>query len=67
MDKKIGVGIVGSQFISTIHAEALKAVTDAEIVAVASPHGRSRSWLMEGAGALTDLGLPAAAVPYGDW
>jgi len=37
MDKKIGVGIVGSQFISTIHAEALKTVTDAEIVAVASP------------------------------
>ncbi len=37
MDNKIGVGIVGSQFISTIHAEALKSVTDAEIVAVASP------------------------------
>ena len=37
MNNKIGVGIVGSQFISTIHAEALKSVTDAEIAAVASP------------------------------
>jgi myo-inositol 2-dehydrogenase/D-chiro-inositol 1-dehydrogenase len=34
---KIGVGIIGSQFISTIHAEALQTVTDAEIIAVCSP------------------------------
>ncbi len=34
--KKVGVGIIGSQFISTIHAEALKSVSDAEIVAVMS-------------------------------
>ncbi len=34
---KVGIGIVGSQFISTIHAEAIKTVHDAEILAVASP------------------------------
>jgi len=37
MDKKIGIGLVGSQFISTIHAEALQSVADAEILAVMSP------------------------------
>ena len=37
MEKKIGIGIVGSQFISSIHAEALKSVKDAEIIAVMSP------------------------------
>ncbi len=34
---KVGVGLIGSQFISTIHAESLKMVSDAEIVAVMSP------------------------------
>lgn len=37
MDKKVGVGLVGSQFISSIHAEALKTVSEAEIIAVMSP------------------------------
>lgn len=37
MNKKVGIGLVGSQFVSTIHAEALKMVPDAEIIAVASP------------------------------
>jgi predicted dehydrogenase len=37
MEKKVGVGLVGSQFISSIHAEALKSVSDAEIIAVMSP------------------------------
>jgi len=37
MNKKVGVGLVGSQFISSIHAEALKTVADAEIIAVMSP------------------------------
>jgi predicted dehydrogenase len=37
MEKKVGVGLVGSQFISSIHAEALKSVPDAEIIAVMSP------------------------------
>lgn len=34
---KIGVGLIGSQFISTIHAESLKTVQDARIVAAMSP------------------------------
>jgi len=37
MDDKIGVGLIGSQFISTIHAEALRSVADAETLAVMSP------------------------------
>ena len=37
MDKKVGVGLVGSQFISSIHVEALKTVADAEVLAVMSP------------------------------
>lgn len=37
MDKKVSVGLVGSQFISSIHAEALKTVPEAEIIAVMSP------------------------------
>jgi myo-inositol 2-dehydrogenase / D-chiro-inositol 1-dehydrogenase len=34
---KVKVGLIGSGFISSIHAEALKQVGDAELVAVASP------------------------------
>jgi predicted dehydrogenase len=34
---KVRVGLVGSQFISIIHAEALRTVAEAEILAVASP------------------------------
>ncbi len=37
MNKKVGVGLIGSQFISTIHAESLKLVPEAEILAVMSP------------------------------
>src|ERR1041384_282300 len=33
----VRVGLVGSQFISTIHAEALKRVAGAELFAVGSP------------------------------
>ncbi|MBM4084177.1 MAG: Gfo/Idh/MocA family oxidoreductase, partial [Planctomycetes bacterium] len=33
---KVNVGLIGSQFVSTIHAEAFKRVPDAEVVAVAS-------------------------------
>ena len=36
MEQPVRVGIIGSQFISTIHAEALKRCAHAEIVAVAS-------------------------------
>ncbi len=35
--EKVRVGLVGSQFISSIHAEALRTVPQAEILAVASP------------------------------
>ena len=35
--KKLRVGLIGSQFISSIHAEALRTVAEAEILAVASP------------------------------
>lgn len=34
---KVKVGLIGSQFISTIHAESLKRVAETEILAVASP------------------------------
>ena len=37
--KPVRVGLVGSQFISTIHAEALKQVSAAELFAVVSPTG----------------------------
>lgn len=37
MNKKVRVGLIGSQFISTIHAEALKRCSEAELLAVASP------------------------------
>lgn len=38
--KKVKTGLVGSGFISTIHAEALKRVPGAELFAVTSPTGR---------------------------
>jgi myo-inositol 2-dehydrogenase/D-chiro-inositol 1-dehydrogenase len=37
MKPKVKVGLLGSQFISTIHAESLKNCAEAEIIAVASP------------------------------
>jgi myo-inositol 2-dehydrogenase/D-chiro-inositol 1-dehydrogenase len=37
--KKVRVGLVGSGFVSTIHAESLKRVPAAEVVAVMSPSG----------------------------
>src|SRR5260221_13780800 len=37
MNKKIKVGIIGSQFISHIHTLALKRCAQAEVFAVASP------------------------------
>ncbi len=33
---RVGIGLVGSKFISTIHAESLKSAHDAVILAVAS-------------------------------
>jgi predicted dehydrogenase len=37
MGRQVRVGLVGSQFVSTIHAESLRQCSAAEIVAVASP------------------------------
>ena len=37
MNRKVRVGIIGSQFISSIHVDALKRCADAEVLAVASP------------------------------
>ena len=37
MNDTIGVGLIGSQFISTIHADALRSVPDARVVGVMSP------------------------------
>ena len=37
MGTKVRVGLIGSGFISSIHADALKRCSDAELVAVASP------------------------------
>ncbi|RKQ43258.1 putative dehydrogenase [Roseivirga pacifica] len=37
MDRKVNVGLIGSQFISSIHADALRRVADANVMAVMSP------------------------------
>jgi len=37
MSNPVRIGLIGSQFISSIHAEALKQVPDAQLLAVASP------------------------------
>jgi myo-inositol 2-dehydrogenase/D-chiro-inositol 1-dehydrogenase len=45
MAKKVGVGLIGSRFISTIHAEALQSVADASIMGVMSPtEGHARDF-----------------------
>ncbi|MCB0606566.1 MAG: Gfo/Idh/MocA family oxidoreductase [Lewinellaceae bacterium] len=48
MEKKVKIGLVGSQFVTSIHAEALKMVPDAEIVAVTSPTpGNARNFALK--------------------
>lgn len=37
MSKRVQIGLIGSQFISTIHADSLKRCSDASLLAVASP------------------------------
>ena len=37
MDKKVGVGLIGSQFIASIHADSFQKIKDAELLAVMSP------------------------------
>jgi len=45
VSRKVKIGLVGSGFISTIHAEALKQCADAELLAVASPSpGKAESF-----------------------
>lgn len=45
MDKKVGIGLIGSQFVSSIHAEAIKTVADAALLAVCSPtEGHARQF-----------------------
>lgn len=45
MSAKTGVGLIGSQFISTIHATALQTVSDAAVLAVTSPtEGHARDF-----------------------
>lgn len=55
--RPVGVGIIGSQFVSSIHAEALRAYPHAEIRAVASPtagHARAFAERFSIPHALTD-------------
>lgn len=48
MKERVGVGLIGSQFISSIHAEALKSVADAEVRAVVSPTpGHARDFALK--------------------
>ena len=43
--KTVRIGLIGSQFITSIHAEALKGVRDAEVLAVMSPtEGHARAF-----------------------
>ena len=53
MNKPVGVGFIGSQFISVIHARALKRNQNARLIGIASPtpgsdctcpKSRGRSW-----------------------
>ncbi len=45
MSKKVGIGLIGSQFIASIHAEAIGRVADAHLVAVMSPSpGHAKSF-----------------------
>jgi myo-inositol 2-dehydrogenase / D-chiro-inositol 1-dehydrogenase len=37
MDKKVGVGLIGSQFIASIHADSFRKIQEAELIAVMSP------------------------------
>lgn len=37
MDKQVGVGLIGSQFIASIHADSFQKIKDADLLAVMSP------------------------------
>lgn len=47
MTQRVGVGLIGSHFIATIHAESIVRCADAELVAVASPSARNAQTFAE--------------------
>ena len=58
--KQVGFGIIGSQFEASIHAESLKTVPAAKVVAAASPtESHVRSFTQK-------YGIPKAFTDYGD-
>ena len=54
MSNPVRIGLVGSQFISSIHARALRHCTDADVVAVSSPTDG------HAAGFAAEFGIPAS-------
>ena len=70
---RVRVGLIGSGFISAIHAEALKQCADAELVAVASPSaGKAEAFAAEARHSPSFYGLPPLAGdggnrPGGGW
>ena len=61
--RPVGVGIIGSQFVSSIHAEALRAYPHADIRAVASPtpdHAKTFAERFSIPHALTDSARPTS-------
>jgi predicted dehydrogenase len=58
MKASVGVGLIGSQFISTIHAEALHACSQARLAAVASPTAGNAERLA------SRFGIPRAFTDY---
>lgn len=76
MSNTISIGIVGGGTIAAVHADALAAIADADLVAIAEPHeatGRalaekhSAIWLPDAAGliARADIDLVILATPSG--
>ena len=47
MSQRVGIGLIGSQFIATIHAESIARCAEADLVAVASPSARNAQTFAE--------------------
>ena len=47
MSERVGIGLIGSQFIAAIHAESIARCAGAELLAVASPSGRNAAAFAE--------------------
>src|SRR5262245_54908874 len=58
MSRKVRVGLIGSQFISSIHADSVKRCQEAELFAVASPTPGNAKGLAE------RFGIPHAFTDY---